>query len=308
MVNIAKNKIWFYHTGKIMADSNDSKYLAGMIGAQLLGGDVATGLFNSYYQGNQYATAAQLINLTGGATSLGGLAGGGTSDGTVGPGAMNFQNVSQPLVKVNPINGQSTSKDLRTKIRVPGNYLSGGQSGGWLAPELGEIGGIIFPYTPTISFESKADYSAQTPMHSNYTQYFYKNSSVAPITITGKFSVQNDKDARVYIATITLLRALTKMLWGNDANAGSPPPICRLDAYGELMFKNVPVAITNFRTDLPNTVDYFTLDKKGGGNVASVPTLSEISVTCIPVYSRREILNYNVTGYLGSGLRGKGYL
>jgi len=278
---------------------DESKYLAGLIGAQLIGGDTAVNLVSSYYQGNQYATAAQLINL----------AGGGTADGTVGPGAMNLSNNNdQTVVNVKGMNGQTIEQDIRTRIRVPDGYLGNAQSGGWMAPELVALKGIIFPYTPTISYETKADYTTQTPLHSNYAQYFYKNSSVSPITITGKFSVQNDNDANVYIATITLLRALTKMPWGSDSKAGSPPPICRLDAYGEFMFKNVPIVITNFRTDYPNTVDYFTVGKKNGKSPVSVPTLSEISVTCAPVYSRQEILNYSVTGYLNKSLKGKGYL
>lgn len=206
------------------------------------------------------------------------------------------------------------SPDLRVKIRVPKDYLVDLTSGSW-ATELTNHGGIIFPYTPSIDFEHKADYTTQTPTHNNYAINFYKNSSVSDITIQGKFTVENDQDAMVYLATVHLLRALTKMRFGPDTNAGAPPPVCRLDAYGDFMLKNIPVAITSFKNTLPDSVDFYTLDKSGfitGQNqygTAFVPTLSTIAVTCKPMYSRAEMLGTGVNRYLGTALERKaGYL
>lgn len=222
----------------------------------------------------------------------------GTADGQVTAGAMP-ETPPPPAVNISSMNSKATSQDTRVKIRVPAAYLTGFTSG--LNKELQNLGGIIFPFTPAVSQEYKADYTSQSPTHSNYTQNFYKSSSVGAISITGKFSVQNDKDAGVYLATIHLLRALTKMRFGNDSDSGSPPPICRLDAWGDFMFKNVPVAINSFRIDLPNTVDYFTIGKTSASiyGKTSVPTLSEIQVVCLPMYSRQEILDYTVSDWLG---------
>ena len=222
----------------------------------------------------------------------------GTADGQVTAGAMP-KIPPLPTVNISSMSSKSTSQDTRVKIRVPAAYLTGFTSG--LNKELQNLGGIIFPFTPSINQDYKADYSSASPTHSNYAQQFYKSSTVGAISITGKFSVQNDKDAGVYLATIHLLRALTKMRWGNDSDSGSPPPICRLDAWGDFMFKDVPVAINSFRIDLPNTVDYFTIGKRNSTIYGSttVPTLSEINVVCLPMYSRQEILNYTVSGWLG---------
>ena len=224
----------------------------------------------------------------------------------------------------------TTQQDLRVKIRVPTDYLTYLTSGSW-DNELQNLGGIIFPYTPQISYEHKANYSSSTPTHSNYAVNFYKHSMVEDINIQGKFTVQNDKDAMVYLSTIHLLRSLTKMRYGNniagaagggrgssgnltiDSDSGAPPPICRLNAYGDFMFKNVPVAIVSFKNDLPDGVDYYTLDKKGGSansfGQAFVPTLSTIQITCKVMYSRREMLTASVTDYLNSTLaRARGIL
>jgi len=229
----------------------------------------------------------------------------GTRDGQVGAGAMPDNTSVKPEVNVRDSNGRMLAQDTRVKIRVPPNYFTAYTSGN--NAELVNLGAIIFPYTPIIDQNYKAEYQSLNPMHSNYTQYFYKYSSASPINITGKFSVQNNDDAGVYIATVHLLKALTKMRWGNDQDAGSPPPLCRLDAYGDYMFKNVPVAIADFKLTLPNTVDYFSISKQtstGIYNKTTVPVFSEISVTCIPIYSRQEILNYNVTDYLNGNTKG----
>lgn len=216
--------------------------------------------------------------------------------------------------------GDDVSKDHRVKIRVPPGYFSEYTSG--LNSELKKLGAIIFPYTPTISYETKADYTNQNPTHSNFAIYFYKNSSVSPISISGKFTVQNEAEAGIYLATVHLLRSLTKMKSGGqsgDIDSGAPPPICRLVAYGDFMLNNVPIVINSVKVDLPDNVDYFRLGKVSGSlankiyGSASVPIVSVISLTCIPIYSRAEMQKYSVgnslRGWLGdSTLRKSGYL
>ena len=217
-----------------------------------------------------------------------------------------------PSIIFTDIKGNKGNKDLRVKIRVPPKYLSG------LASPLINFQGILFPYTPIISYEVKADYASTTPVHSNFAQYFYKNSSVSPINIQGKFSVENSRDAEIYIATMHLLRTLTRMRYGGatsgDADSGAPPPVCRLDGHGEMMLNNTPVVIASYRVEFQDSIDYFTYKgKTGTGNQdygpTSVPTVSTISIVCNPVYSRNEMQKFSVTGYLNnSSFRKQGYI
>jgi hypothetical protein len=173
------------------------------------------------------------------------------------------------------------------------------------------LGGIIFPYTPTISYEAKADYGTSNPMHSNFPINFYQRSSTSLITISGKFSVQNTRDAKIYLATMHLLRALIRMRSGGanngDSDSGAPPPVCRLDGYGTMMLENVPVAVTSYRAEFPDSVDYFTI-ALNDSEKASVPTLSTIAITCLPMYSREEMQKFSVTGYLNGAFKGKGFI
>jgi hypothetical protein len=203
-------------------------------------------------------------------------------------------------VNVKGANGRLKEKDNRVKILVPDEYLP-------QPADLYNIGGIIFPYTPQITFDTSADYHPLSPVHSNFTQYFYKNSSVSTINITGKFTVQNDKDAQNLLATHSLLRILTKMQFGTDRNAGAPPPVCRLQAYGDQMMDNTPVVIKQFRLDLPENVDYYTLYKNSSVRAVSVPVSSSVNILCIPIYSRQEIKNFSVDNWLAVG-RTNGYL
>jgi len=192
-------------------------------------------------------------------------------------------------------------KDHRVRLKVPISYLVGQAAGP--NSTLVKSQGIIFPYTPTIGQEYTATYNTVPVTHSNYTQYFYKNSSVSAITLSAKFTVQNDYEAEIYFSIVHLLRALTKMRYGDDDNAGSPPPVCRLFAYGDAIMNNVPVAVSSFKLDLLDNVDYFTTKSQ-----SSAPTLSTIALTLTPIYSRNEMQKFTVTDWLNNNLRSKGYL
>jgi hypothetical protein len=197
------------------------------------------------------------------------------------------------------------AKDLRVFLRVPTAYLEGPITDEIGFPLLRDLGGIMFPYTPQISYESAASYTAVNPVHSNFTQQFYKNSSVGNITISGKFTVQNEKEGAIYCAVIHLLRSLTKMRFGNEPNAGSPPPVCRLDAFGDYMLSNVPVVITSVKFDLPDSVDYIQVPMY---KTTLVPTISTITLGLAIMYSRQEMQDFTVRDWRSGSLKGQGYL
>lgn len=221
--------------------------------------------------------------------------------------------INPASVNIYSIRGTGINNDMRVRIRVPDSYLAYTTSG--IYGELYQMKGIIFPYTPAISYDVKAEYTPVSLIHTNYNQQFYQRSTIGTINITAKFTVQNEKDAGVYLASIHLLKALTKMRMAGDSNAGSPPPVCRLMGYGDYMLNNVPIAITSFRVDLPDSVDYFTLGKEKENSIygkETVPTISTFSINCIPMYSRNELQKFTVNDWLtqtkGSQFRNTGYL
>jgi hypothetical protein len=193
-------------------------------------------------------------------------------------------------------------KDMRVYIKVPSDYYAN-----IFSKEVQKSQGILFPYTPSISYDTQASYGSVNPLHSNYTQYFFKNSAISAIQISGKFTVQNEEEAVVWMSVVELSRMLLKMPFGDDKNSGSAPPVCRLHGYGDWIFNNIPVAITSFKFDLPEGVDYIAKSQNGYGNTM-VPTVSTLTYGLIPIYSRKEIRDFGLDKWKKGELTGKGYL
>lgn len=128
---------------------------------------------------------------------------------------------------------------------------------------LQAAGGMIFPYTPSITIKQSAKYSAMTPMHSNYGFHAFQSSDPGTISITAPMNVEDSEQAMYWIAGLHYFRAMTKMFSGYDAKAGNPPPIVFLNGYGNYVFKNIPVVVTSFDVQLGNDCDYISCDVKG---------------------------------------------
>jgi len=157
--------------------------------------------------------------------------------------------------------------------------------------------GVIFPYTPQIQISHSANYSAQKLTHNNYTQYFYDNSEVSAISISGEFTVQNINEGQYLLAAIYFFRSVTKMFFGADQNAGNPPPIVYLNGYGQYYLPNVPCVVTQFSHTMPADADYMDIPEPGVPafnpqfqnarlNSTRLPTTSTITLSLQPVYSR----------------------
>lgn len=215
------------------------------------------------------------------------------------------------------------ANDWRVKLSVPSMYTSD------VMRPLARTGGMVFPFTPTVILQHSANYNSIQPIHNNYPFYAYQNSQVDQITITGDFFVENEEDAEYWVACVHYLKSVTKMFYGADAmgNTGAPPPIVRLNGYGDYVFNEVPVVIQSFMIDLPQDVDYIKANiglsggstyatdfdaqpTTTGGNSTWVPSQCAITVNCLPIYSRAKVEEFSLAkfvngDYIGSG---DGYL
>jgi hypothetical protein len=153
--------------------------------------------------------------------------------------------------------GQQQAADWRVRLQLAqsADYLYKAIEPGILQP-LAATDGIIFPYTPKIDLSYKANYSPYDITHSNFRGYFYQNSSVGDINITGHFTAQDTNQANYLLAVIHFFRSATKMFYGQDAQRGTPPPLVFLSGLGQYQFNNHPCLITNFSYSLPEDVDY----------------------------------------------------
>jgi hypothetical protein len=236
-----------------------------------------------------------------------------------------------------------SGNEWRVKISInPSSkilYLDPAASGnvpGLLSP-LKFTDGFIFPYVPQVTVSHNANYTSVPLTHSNYAQYFYESSSVASISISGDFTVQNVDEARYFLAGIYFFRACTKMFYGLSGDyQGSPPPIVYLDGYGQHYLPHVPCVVTGFSHTMPNDVDYmevntpqsvttsktkadnsssyYQLPGRGAGagseiitqtiNTAfnRVPTASTFNLTLQPVISRTQAINFDYQAFARGGL------
>ena len=167
---------------------------------------------------------------------------------------------------INNAQGQSTlqtrqntpaAADWRVRLRLApnANYLYKVKDPGILAP-LAATDGVIFPYTPAIETSYQAKYANYDLTHSNYRGYFYQNSSVENITIKGTFTAQDTREAAYLLAVIHFFKSVTKMFYGQDQEAGTPPPLVYLSGFGKYQFNESPCVVTNFGYSLPTDVDY----------------------------------------------------
>ena len=153
--------------------------------------------------------------------------------------------------------------DWRVKLRLApqATYLYQAPDPGILAP-LTETDGIIFPYTPTIDIQYRAEYQAYSPTHSNYQHYFYKSSNVGQISLNADFTAQDTTEAEYLLAVIHFLKSASKMFYGQDAQRGSPPPLLYLTGLGEYQFNESPCVISEFNYNLPPDVNYIRARSK----------------------------------------------
>jgi hypothetical protein len=169
-----------------------------------------------------------------------------------------------------------------------------------LAP-LNQIGGVLFPITPTITVSHTASYEMQNLVHTNYSTPLYQHSSVNSIGINGQFSANYPAEAEYIVAVIHFFRSVTKMFYGQDSLAGTPPPVLFLDAYGPYTFDHIPVVVGSFDYSFPADVDYISCEV--GGYKQKVPTLANCNMNLIPLWSRNKISNeFGVDNFVNGSL------
>jgi hypothetical protein len=175
---------------------------------------------------------------------------------------------------------------------------------------LWSTGGVLFPYTPSVSSGSVVEYEPSGFIHSNYGYNAYIRSYPKSISITSTFTAQTTDEALYLLAVFWFFRSTTKSYFGvNPYNkAGTPPPVLVFNYLGDYQYRNVPVVIKTFDYTLPGDVDYvpintgaatgnnYNLNSNGVGTQLSgftyVPvqltTNIELDVQYIPIKLRNE--------------------
>ena len=239
------------------------------------------------------------------------------------------------------VGAPSATEDWGVKLTLPATTYSElfGNSPIMDKESIGVRNGMRWPVTPFINMSHSANYDSRAVIHNNYPYYAYQNSQIDQITISGSFPVNDQKSGLNFLGTLHFLRTVTKMYYGAESiNQGNPPPVCRLNGYGDFVYKNVPVIITNFNVELREQIDYIGITvptggqasefttiqdvtgmataentrdaEESSGSVNYVPTDSLIAVTCLPIYSRNKITNeFNLKAFAEGDLtKNRGFI
>lgn len=228
------------------------------------------GLFNgagglSQIAGASQATFGALGNVSGVASNLGNAlktAGSGDIMGAIRsanlPAAGEL--VGDIMTAISLFDDENDPNDWRVRLSLP-KWVSFKNSP-VLAP-LKNAGGMVFPYTPSVTIAQTTTYAKSSTVHSNYPQQHFQYSDPGTITITAPMYVEDSTQAQFWIAALHYFRAVSKMFSGQDMKSGNPPPIVLLNGYGQYVFKNVPVIVTSMNITLDKDVDYISCDTLG---------------------------------------------
>jgi hypothetical protein len=157
----------------------------------------------------------------------------------------------------------SDANARRVRLRAKPAAVSTVYGTGLINP-LRATNGMVWPYQPTITYAQDVSYTNIDLVHTNQEMYAYTRTNAVKLTIDGQFSVQNQTEGVYAVACIHFLQTVTKMYFGQATNttapSGTPPPVLLFDAYGDYMFNQLPVIVTNFGVTFPNDVDYVPID------------------------------------------------
>lgn len=171
------------------------------------------------------------------------------------------------------------SPDWRFKIGLmPGSDVlyRDGNSSSLLAPLL-KTDGVVFPYTPNVMVNYRANYDKVSPTHSNYPTYFYQSSEVSDVQINATFTAQSTDEADYMMAMIHFFRSATKMFYGQDTNRGTPPPLVSVTGFGQHQFNFHKAVVSQFNYSLPDGVDYIRTSAGGPGSIQAQSTRASLS-------------------------------
>ena len=195
--------------------------------------------------------------------------------------------------------GSDASSDWRVRLSMPSTPI---YTGSPILQPLVKAGGLVWPFTPSVNISSSTSYDDQPITHQNYSFLSYQNSKTDAITINGAFHVEDAIQAQYWIAAIHYLRSITKMFSGDmGKEAGNPPPIVLLNGYGDYVFKNIPVIVTQFSCELPSDVNYIATNVGAEGSMGGFGMASGGGMSSIESISATTGALAGLAGAVGAG-------
>ena len=143
--------------------------------------------------------------------------------------------------------------------------------------------GLMFPYSPQVTFTQDVNYQDVELVHTNADYEAYRRTPSVSLTINGKFVIQTKSEGLYCLACLHFLRVVSKMYFGDNYDGaanpyiGLPPPILLLNGYGQYMFNNLRVILKSHTFTYDQQMDLVKIDVASGS--VWLPTMFEVGIT-----------------------------
>lgn len=210
---------------------------------------------------------------------------------------------------------ESSQSDTRIRLRclrgeAIQNQIYGPKEDMNIMSILHDTDGMLFPYTPTVNVGQTTNYQNMSLIHTNGDIQSYSNTPSVTISVTGAFTVQNQREGRYLLACLHLLRTVSKMYFGEkdkkNGKAGMPPPIMVFTGYGNYMFNDLPVIVRGHSYTLDDSADTVVIETAGG--VARLPSKLTLSLDLVVQQTpQRQRKTFSLDDFrTGALMRGSG--
>lgn len=172
-----------------------------------------------------------------------------------------------------------------------------------------QTNGLLFPYTPTIDWTQSVDYATTSLTHTNQDYKIYKSTPSTQFRLTGDFTISNYREGQYMLAVIHFLRTVSKMYFGKqNKTPGMPPPVLLFSGYGDFMFNDLPVILTDHSYSLSKDANYIDIATAGG--TATLPSVLTISMSLVVQNTPKRLREeFNLDSFrTGKLMKNKGWI
>jgi len=156
------------------------------------------------------------------------------------------------------------------------------------------LGGLLFPYQPSITFDHRANYDSLELTHSIQTFFFYKNAPSLEFAITGTFTAQTTSEAAYMLGVMHFCKTIVKMNFGvNSSQPGLPPPLFLLSGFGPLILNLIPVVIKGASYAYTPDIETVPVLLQSGTQLTEnqVPTKMDVTINVAVQKTPTELTN-----------------
>lgn len=192
-----------------------------------------------------------------------------------------------------PQNKLSKGFDWRARLRPKngGKNIFYGSNAESILGLIKQSNGLIWQFTPSITYSASATYSSAQMQGMNYPINTYNQSTVEAFSVSSEFTANDVYEAQYMLAAITFLKVCTKSYFGDIAAAqgryGTPPPVMLFEYLGDQMFNKVPVVVTNYSFSFDDDVDYVPVE--WDDTMTYMPTVARMDITLLPTYNPTKL-------------------